>query len=195
LRGVQGGRRRNMIKSKLEVNEMEFQLKHAVEILKQTPKTLRSLIGGLSDNWILTNEGPDTWSPFDVVGHLIHGEVTDWIPRVKIILEHGEERAFTPFDRFAFFQKSKGKTLDELLVIFSSLRKENLRVLQELKLEPQHFELKGTHPEFGPVTLEQLIATWVVHDLDHIEQIVRTMAAQYRNNAGPWKAYLSILMT
>jgi hypothetical protein len=172
---------------------MEFQLKHAVEILKQTPKTLRSLIGGLSDNWILTNEGPDTWSPFDVIGHLIHGEVTDWIPRVKIILEHGEAQTFTPFDRFAFFEKSKGKTLHELLETFARLRKENLRVLQELKLEPQHIELKGTHPEFGPVTLGQLIATWVVHDLDHIEQIVRTMAAQYRDNAGPWKAYLSIL--
>jgi hypothetical protein len=100
-----------MIKSRLEVSEMEFQLKHAVEILEQTPKTLQSLIGGLSDPWILTNEGPETWSPFDVVGHLIHGEVTDWIPRVKIILEYGEARTFTPFDRFAFFQKSKGKTL------------------------------------------------------------------------------------
>ena len=174
---------------------MEFQLKHAVEILKQTPKTLRSLVGGLSDNWTLTNEGPDTWSPFDVVGHLIHGEETDWIPRVKIILEHGEAQTFTPFDRFAFFEKSKGKTLHELLDTFARLRKENLRVLQELKLEPQHFELKGTHPEFGTVTLGQLLATWVVHDLDHIEQIVRSMAAQYRDNAGRWKAYLSILMT
>jgi hypothetical protein len=172
---------------------MEFQVKHAVEILEQTPQTLQSLIGGLSDTWILTNEGPDTWSPFDVVGHLIHGEVTDWIPRVKIILERGEARTFTPFDRFAFFQKSKGKTLHELLAIFSGLRKENLRVLEELKLEPQQFELIGTHPEFGTVTLGQLIATWVVHDLDHIEQIVRTMASQYRDNAGPWKVYLSIL--
>jgi len=177
----------------MEVNEMEFQLKHAVEILKQTPETLRSLLGGLSDPWILTNEGPGTWSPYDVVGHLIHGEETGWIPRVKIILEHGEARTFTPFDRFAFFQESKGKTLEELLAIFSSLRKKNLRELQELKLEPSQFELKGTHPEFGPVTLGQLLATWVVHDLAHIEQIVRTMAVQYRDNTGPWKAYLSIL--
>ena len=172
---------------------MEFQLKHAVEILKQTPKTLRSLIGGLSEPWILANEGPDTWSPFDVVGHLIHGEKTDWIPRAKIILEHGEAQIFTPFDRFAFFEKSKGKTLQELLETFANLRKENLRVLQELRLESHHFELKGTHPEFGQVTLGQLLATWVVHDLDHIEQIVRTMAVQYRENAGPWRAYLSIL--
>ena len=172
---------------------MEFLLKHAVEILEQTPQTLRSLIGGLSDPWILTNEGPDTWSPYDVVGHLIHGEETDWIPRAKIILEHGEAHTFTPFDRFAFFEKSKGKTLNQLLETFARLRKENLKVLEELKLEPHHFELKGTHPEFGTVTLGQLLATWVVHDLDHIEQIVRTMAVQYRDNAGPWKAYLSIL--
>jgi hypothetical protein len=180
-------------KLKLEVNEMEFLLKHAVEILEQTPQTLHSLIGGLSDTWILSSEGPETWSPFDVVGHLIHGEETDWIPRAKIILEHGEGRTFTPFDRFAFFEKSKGKTLHGLLETFSRLRKENLRVLQELKLEPRQFELKGTHPEFGTVTLGQLIATWVVHDLGHIEQMVRTMAVQYGDNVGPWKAYLSIL--
>ncbi len=182
-----------MIKSNVEVSEMEFLLKHAVEVLEKTPQTLRSLLGGLSDPWILTNEGPDTWSPYDVVGHLIHGEETDWIPRAKIILEHGEAQTFIPFDRFAFFEKSKGKTLLELLDTFARLRKENLRVLEELQLESQHFELKGTHPEFGTVTLGQLIVTWVVHDLDHIEQIVRTMAAQYRDNAGPWKAYLSIL--
>jgi hypothetical protein len=172
---------------------MEFQLKHAVEVLEQTPQTLRSLLGELSDPWVLTNEGPDTWSSYDVVGHLIHGEETDWIPRVKIILEHGEAQTFTPFDRFVFFEKSKGKTLHELLETFTRLRKENLRVLQELKLEPHHFELTGMHPEFGTVTLGQLLATWVVHDLDHIEQIVRTMALQYRDNTGPWKAYLSIL--
>jgi hypothetical protein len=172
---------------------MEFQLEHAVEILVQTPGTLLSLVGGLSDSWILSNQGPDTWSPFDVVGHLIHGEETDWIPRIKIILEHGETRVFTPFDRFAFFRASKGKTLPELLEKFKKLRKENLRVLEELKLEPRHFGLKGTHPEFGPVTLGQLIATWVVHDLSHIEQIVRTMARQYQTAVGPWQAYLSIL--
>jgi hypothetical protein len=172
---------------------MEFQLEHAVEILVQTPGTLLSLVGGLSDSWILSNQGPDTWSPFDVVGHLIHGEETDWIPRIKIILEHGETRVFTPFDRFAFFRASKGKTLPELLEKFKKLRKENLRVLEELKLEPRHFGLKGTHPEFGPVTLGQLIATWVVHDLSHIEQIVRTMARQYQTAVGPWRAYLSIL--
>lgn len=172
---------------------MDFQLKHAVEILEQTPGTLHALVGGLSDPWILTDEGPDTWSPYDVVGHLIHGEETDWIGRIKIILEHGESRTFTPFDRFAFFQKSKGKTLGELLETFAKLRKENLRTLDELKLEHRHYDLKGTHPEFGQVTLGQLIATWAVHDLSHIDQIVRTMAKQYQDAVGPWKAYLSVL--
>jgi hypothetical protein len=172
---------------------MNFKLKHAVEILEQTPGTLRALVGGLSDPWISTNEGPDTWSPYDVVGHLIHGEETDWIARLRIILEHGESRTFTPFDRFAFFQKSKGKTLGELLETFAKLRKENLQALEELKLEPRHYDMKGTHPEFGQVTLGQLIATWAVHDLSHIDQIVRTMAKQYHDAVGPWKAYLSIL--
>jgi len=172
---------------------MDFQLKHAVEILGQTPGTLHALLGGLSDPWILTNEGPDTWSPYDVVGHLIHGEKADWIARIKIILEHGESRVFTPFDRFAFFRESKGKALVELLETFAKLRKENLRVLEALKLEPRHYDMKGTHPEFGQVTLGQLIATWAVHDLSHIEQAVRVMAKQYHDAVGPWKAYLSIL--
>jgi len=172
---------------------MEFEFTHAVEILVRTPGTLRSLLGGLPGTWISTNEGPDTWSPHDVVGHLIHGEETDWIPRMKIILEHGEAKTFTPFDRFAFFQKSKGKTLPELLETFEKLRKQNLRALEESALEPYHFDLKGTHPEFGPVTLGQLLATWVVHDLGHIGQMVRTMAKQYQNSVGPWQAYLSIL--
>lgn len=172
---------------------MEFQLEQAVEVLKQTPGTLRTLLGGLSDSWIFSNEGPETWSPYDVVGHLIHGEETDWIPRTKIILEHGEAQPFTPFDRVAFFQKSKGKTLNELLEIFETLRKENLRELEGLALKPHQFDLKGTHPEFGPVTLGQLIATWVAHDLDHIYQVVRIMSHRYKDAAGPWKAYLAIL--
>ena len=172
---------------------MEFQLKYAVEVLKQTPKTLRSLLGGLSDKWTLTNEGPETWSPFDVLGHLIHGEETDWIPRLKIILQRGEGVTFTPFGRFAFFEKSKGKTLEELLETFADLRQENLLILTELKLESRHLELKGTHPEFGSVTLGQMLATWVVHDLGHIAQITRAMAAQYRDQVGPWQEYLPIL--
>jgi hypothetical protein len=182
-----------VIEFKLEVLKMELQLKQAVEILEQTPQTLHSLLAGLSGPWILANEGPDTWSPFDVVGHLISGEETDWIPRLKIILQHGEDVTFTPFDRFAFFEKSKGKTLSELLETFARLRLENLRILAELKLEPRHLELKGTHPEFGTVTLGQMLATWVVHDLGHTEQIIRTIAMQYRDQVGPWEAYLSIL--
>ena len=172
---------------------MKFQLKHAVEILERTPSVLQSLLGGLSDAWILPNVGPDTWSPYDVVGHLIHGEEADWISRAKIILEHGESKTFTPFDRFAFIQKSKGKTLQQLLEEFERLRKENLRALEGMSLESHHFDLKGTHPEFGQVTMGQLIATWAVHDLGHIEQIVRTMAKQYDETVGPWKRYLSVL--
>lgn len=172
---------------------MEFQLEHAVEVLKKTPSTLHSLLGVLSEPWVLKNEGPNTWSPYDVVGHLIHGEETDWIPRINIILEHGAAKPFTPFDRFAFFQKSKGKTLHQLLEAFETLRKKNLRELESLALKPHRFELEGTHPEFGTVTLGQLIATWVVHDLSHIQQVVRAMAHQYDDAVGPWKKYLSIL--
>lgn len=172
---------------------MKFSLDHAVEILSQTPVTLRSLLSGLSAPWINNNEGAQTWSPFDVVGHLIHGERTDWIPRLKIILAHGETRPFTPFDRFAQFEASRGKTLPELLDIFAVLRRENLIILQQLHLTSEHFNIKGTHPDFGSVTLSQLLATWVVHDLNHISQIARLMAKQYADEVGPWVSYLSIL--
>jgi DinB superfamily len=172
---------------------MEFKLKEAIEVLRQTPKTLCVLLGNLSDAWVLNNEGPDTWSPFQVVGHLISGEKTDWISRLKIILEHGETRTFDPFDRFAFLEDSKGKTLDQLLHVFEKLRSENVKVLESLDLKPEQYQLKGTHPEFGPVTLGQLLATWVAHDLGHIHQIVRTMAHQYSEAAGPWKAYIPLL--
>ena len=172
---------------------MKFSLDHAVEILSQTPVTLRSLLSGLSAPWINNNEGAQTWSPFDVVGHLIHGERTDWMPRLKIILELGESRPFDPFDRFAQFEASKGKSLSELLEIFATLRRQNLATLKQLNLTEAHFKLKGTHPDFGPVTLEQLLATWVVHDLDHISQIARVIAKQYVDEVGPWVSYLSIL--
>jgi uncharacterized damage-inducible protein DinB len=172
---------------------MEFQLEQAVEILSRTPAILSSLLQGLSAEWILRNEGTDTWSPFDVVGHLIHGEETDWIPRAKIILEHGESKPFEPFDRFAQFERFKGKSLDELLDTFSQLRQRNLEILQQMNLTPDKMALKGIHPEFGSVTLKQLLAAWVVHDLNHIGQIVRVMSRQYAEAVGPWKAYLSIL--
>ena len=172
---------------------MKFSLDHAVEILSQTPVTLSSLLSGLSAPWINNNEGVQTWSPFDVVGHLIHGERTDWMPRLKIILELGESRPFDPFDRFAQFEASKSKSLSELLETFATLRRQNLATLKQLNLTEAHFKLKGTHPAFGPVTLNQLLATWVVHDLDHISQIARVMAKQYLNEVGPWVSYLSIL--
>ena len=172
---------------------MKFSLDQAVEILSQTPVTLRSLLSGLSAPWINNNEGAQTWSPFDVVGHLIHGERTDWMPRLKIILELGESRPFDPFDRFAQFEASKGKSLSELLETFAALRQQNLATLKQLNLTEEHFKLKGTHPDFGSVTLGQLLATWVVHDLDHLGQIARVLAKQYKAEVGPWINYLSIL--
>jgi uncharacterized damage-inducible protein DinB len=172
---------------------MIFSLHLSAEILSRTPATLRALLAGLPAPWIINNEGAETWSPYDVVGHLIHGERTDWIPRLKIILEHGETRPFVPFDRFAQFEASKGKSLGELLETFAALRRQNLTTLKQLHLTEEHFKLKGTHPDFGAVTLGQLLATWVVHDLDHISQIARVMAKQYREEVGPWINYLSIL--
>jgi uncharacterized damage-inducible protein DinB len=172
---------------------MDFELDQIKEILQRTPATLNSLLGELSEEWVLKNEGPNTWSPFDIVGHLIHGEETDWIPRARIILEQGEERAFEPFDRFAMFEKSKGKSLSELLKEFEELRASNLAELESMNLTSQLLAKNGKHPELGVVTLSQLLATWAVHDLNHIGQIVRVMAKQYGEAVGPWKAYLSIL--
>ena len=144
-------------------------------------------------DWIANNEGPETWSPYDVIGHLIHGERADWIPRARIILESGESRPFDPFDRLAQFEESKGKTLEELLETFSALRAENLATLREMKLGAAELAKTGAHPAFGRVTLKELLATWVTHDLDHIAQIARTMAKQYTCEVGPWAAYLRIL--
>jgi hypothetical protein len=172
---------------------MEFNLDQGTEILRCTPATLNSLLRPLSDNWILQNEGPQTWSPFDIVGHLIHGEETDWLPRVRIILEHGESRPFDPFDRFAMFEKSRGRSLSELLDRFESLREKNLKALKEMNLTPDMLQQRGMHPELGIVTLSQLLSTWVVHDLGHIGQIVRVMAKQYKEAVGPWQEYLPIL--
>ena len=172
---------------------MEFELNQAKEVLSRTPATLNTLLRPLSESWILGNEGPDTWSPYDVVGHLIHGEETDWIPRAKLILQHGEDRAFEPFDRFAMFEKSKGKSLAELLDDFERARAGSLRELDALALTPALLEKRGRHPELGIVTLKQLLATWVVHDLGHVSQVVRAMSKQYSDAVGPWKVYLSIL--
>jgi len=172
---------------------MEFELAHAIEILRRTPVTLNSLLRDLPEPWIVANEGAETWSPYDVLGHLIQGEETDWIARAKLILEHGETKTFEPFDRLAMFEKSKRKSLTELLDTFAELRADNLRELQALKITPDMLDKRGRHPEFGVVTLKQLLATWVVHDLGHLRQIARAMSKQYRDAVGPWKAYLSIL--
>ncbi len=172
---------------------MDFELQRAIELLSRTPVILNSMLRDLSETWLVQNEGLEMWSPYDIVGHLIHGEETDWIPRAKIILEHGEARAFEPFDRVAMFEKSKGKSMAELLDTFAMLRKENLHELNEMKLTPALLEKRGKHPELGVVTMKQLLATWVVHDLGHVRQVVRVMAKQYRDTVGPWRAYLSIL--
>ena len=172
---------------------MEFRLDDAVEILSRTPNTLNTLLRDLPEPWILANEGTGTWSAFDVLGHLIHGEETDWVPRVKIILEHGDSRTFEPFDRFAQFEKSKGKTAIELLDEFETLRKRNLAALEQMKIMPDQLARRGSHPELGSVTLGELLATWVVHDLSHIAQATRVMCKQYSEAVGPWKQYLPIL--
>ena len=172
---------------------MEFQLDHAKEILRNTPATLSSLLHDLPDEWTLSNEGSESWSPFDVIGHLIHGEEADWIPRARIILKYGESHAFESFDRFAMFEKSRDRNLGELLAEFGRLRAASLRELERMNLTPEDLGRRGLHPELGVVTLSQLLSTWVVHDLGHIGQVTRVMAKQYGEAVGPWRAYLSIL--
>jgi hypothetical protein len=172
---------------------MRFRLDRALEILARTPPTLDALLRGLPDAWVRANEGGETWSPYDVVGHLIHGERTDWIPRARIVLEHGTSRAFDAFDRRAQFAASKGKSLEELLDEFALLRTASLESLPALALRPADLERTGRHPDFGVVTLGQLLATWVVHDLGHLAQIARTMSKQYGGDVGPWRAYLPVL--
>lgn len=172
---------------------MEFQLEYAIDILGRTPAALNSLLRGAPADWTMSNEGPDTWSPYDILGHLIHGEETDWIPRARIILEHGESKAFEPFDRFAQFERSKGKSTGELLDEFESLRKKNLAALGQMKITSEQLARRGTHPELGRVTLRELLATWVAHDLSHVAQAVRVMCKQYSEAVGPWREYLPIL--
>ena len=169
-----------------------MELSEAVEILQRTPATLRSLLAGLSGPWLLTNEGGDTFSPRDVVAHLIHGELTDWIPRIRIILEHGATRPFDRFDRFGY-QPGPEVTVEQMLDRFDELRRDNLAHLRALALTPEQMALPGTHPELGPVTLGQLIATWAVHDLNHVGQIVRVMSRRVTADVGPWRPYLGIL--
>jgi hypothetical protein len=171
---------------------MDFSLKKSIEILDRTPDALDSLLSGVSPDWTMSNEGGDTWSAYDVVGHLIHGELTDWIPRAKIILTGENNRKFHPFDRFAQFEESKGKTLSDLLREFRILRKNNLRWLIN-NVSDEHLGQTGIHPDFGEVSLSQLLATWTVHDLTHIAQISRVIAKQYKEAVGPWLVYLRVL--
>lgn len=172
---------------------MEFELGQAIEILERTPRVMREMLSGLSAPWLDGREGPDTWSPYVVVGHLIHGERADWIPRARIILAQGPGRRFTPFDRFAQFRESEGKSLAQLLDELAALRAENLAILRGWDLAEQQLALEGEHPEFGPVTMRQLLSTWVAHDLGHIAQTARVMAKQYRDAVGPWRVYLPVM--
>ncbi len=172
---------------------MDFDLTAGIAVLERTPGTLRAMLAGLDPAWTDATEGPETWSPYIIVGHLIHGERTDWIPRARIILAQGAQRRFTPYDRFAQLRESKGKSLAELLDEFERLRRDNLVTLSAWRLTDAQFALEGEHPELGMVTLRQLLATWVAHDLGHIAQAARVMAKQYRDAVGPWRAYLGVM--
>ena len=172
---------------------MDVHIEDAKALLARTPEALSGLLAGLPQAWLECDEGPKTFSPIDVLGHLIYGEQVDWIPRMKIILEQGEARAFDPFDRLGFEDLIAGKSVKELLNMFATLRNQSLKDLSALKLEPAMLARKGTHPALGQVTLGQLLAAWVVHDLGHLAQIERVMARQYREAVGPWREYLPIL--
>lgn len=172
---------------------MKFNLEDAIILLGKMPSILKILLEGLPSEWVKSNEGENTWSPYDVLGHLIHAEKTDWIPRAKIIIQEGQTKTFQPFDRYAQFEESKGKSLAELLLIFEGLRQENIRVLNAMTLSAEDLKKTGKHPELGVVTLEQLLATWVAHDQTHLVQICRTMAKQYKETVGAWRVYLSVM--
>jgi hypothetical protein len=172
---------------------LPFVLAEAIAMLQRTPIVIDALLRGLPDDWVTADEGVGTWSPFDVVGHLIHGERTDWIPRARIILDHAESRAFDRFNRSAQFSESQGKTLSELLDEFAMERRRNLNQLTAMQLTNEDLDRRGRHPELGVVTFRQLLATWVAHDLDHIMQIARVLGRQYSDEVGPWRAYLRVI--
>lgn len=172
---------------------MIFSLSNSIEILERTPEILNTMLRNMSEQWTMNNEGEGTWSVYDIIGHLIHGEKTDWIPRMEIILSDKDDKAFEPFDRFAQFEESKGKSLHQLLDEFKNLREKNIEQLRSKNLTDTDMMRTGIHPAFGEVTLAQLLSTWTVHDLNHIAQICRVMAKQYKEEVGPWTAYLGIL--
>ena len=172
---------------------MDFDLDRSIDVLARTPSTLQTLLGGLPEPWIRGTEGPDTFSPFDVVGHLIDGEETDWMPRARLILSRNPEATFTPYDRFRHHQRNRGRSLPSLLDEFVRLRAGNLEALAAWNLGDAELELRAMHPSLGAVTLRQLLAAWVAHDLGHVAQIARVMAKQYRDEVGPWVEYLPVL--
>ena len=172
---------------------MKYNIQQALEILERTPDVLNVLLNGLSDGWIMNNEGPETFSPYDVIGHLIYGEKTDWPLRIKRILEYGNTKPFDTFDRFAMYEESKGKTMQQLLTEFEDLRKINITWFRSLQLTETDLNRKGMHQILGEVTLGNLLATWVVHDLTHIAQITRVMAKQYKEEIGPWTEFFRII--
>ena len=179
-----------LITNRYSVN---FELDKAKEILTQTPTTLTSFLANLSEGWLKTNEGEDTWSPHDIVGHLVDGEISNWMVRIKIILDDSGSKHFEPFDRVAYLNRSKEEKTSKILEEFSQLRIHNLAELDALKISTSDLSKTGIHPEFGEVTLKQLISTWATHDLGHIAQIARVMAKQYKAEVGPWAGYLGIL--
>jgi hypothetical protein len=177
----------------LAEDTMQLKLADATQILQRTPATLTAMVAGVPEPWLKCNEGSGTWSTYDIVGHLIHGELTDWIPRVRIILDRGEAQAFEPFDRFAQFREDQSRPISALLDQFTFMRAENVAILQNLKLTCDDLSRRGTHPELGQVTLGQLISSWVVHDMSHLSQVARVTAKQYCHEVGPWRQYMSIL--
>jgi hypothetical protein len=172
---------------------MNYNSEKSIQILERTPSVLKTLLSNLDDDWIMNNEGPETFSPYDVIGHLIHGEKTDWTTRAKIILEFGSSKPFEPYDRFAQYEESKGKTLAQLLDEFERLRNGNVVWLMSLNLTETDLDKKGMHPSLGEVTLRNLLSTWVVHDLTHIAQTARVMSKQYKTEIGPWADFFRIL--
>jgi hypothetical protein len=172
---------------------MKFDLSECIKILNRTPFLIDQMLLGLSDELIFSNEGGDTWSPYDIVGHLIHGELTDWIPRAEIILDDNLNKNFMPFDRFAQIEISKGSSLIELLKEFRNKREQNVQRLLEMNIDAVKLKKTGIHPDLGEVTLKQLLSTWIVHDLSHINQMSRVIAKNFKGEIGPWKAYISIM--
>lgn len=172
---------------------MEHNLQDTLALLGRTPATLNALLRDLPDDWTHSNEGVDTWSPVEVIGHLVHGERTDWIPRARLILQHGESRAFEPFDMQGHLREIQGKLLPQLLDDFAQLRTHNVFELRAWKLQPQQLAKRGLHPALGSVTLSELLATWVSHDLTHLHQVSRILAYRYRDAVGPWKKYLGVM--